>query len=179
MSYTSTELSESDLQNLNDIFNELEKINIPTVFTNEGVIPRRYHANRTGTANQKQARQTSFGLTTYRGKQQESKNSKKNPHIMPLFKNFIDTHTNSAGFKFKSVYVNKNTVCKKHLDSKNIGESLLVGFGDYTGGETVLYLDDNQKKFFNISKSSLIFNGAKIPHSSEEFTGTRYSLVFF
>ena len=49
MSYISTELSESDLQNLNDIFNELEKINIPTVFTNEGVIPRRYHANRTGT----------------------------------------------------------------------------------------------------------------------------------
>lgn len=174
MNYILTTLTDIDLINLTKIFHELEKINIPTVFTK--TIPKKYHATRTGTFTQKDARQCSFGVTTYRGKKIESKMSKKYPHIMPLFKDFIDTHKD--GFKFNSVYVNRNTVCKKHLDSKNIGESLLVGLGNYTGGETVLY-GNNEEKHFNISSYSLIFNGAKIEHSSEEFNGKRYSLVFF
>ena len=171
-----TNLSEIDKNNLNDIYLELEKLTIPTVFSNEGVIPRRFHSNRTGTANQKNARQTCFGITTYRGKKQESKISKKYPHIMPLFKNFIDLHY--PNFKFNSVYVNKNTVSKPHLDYRNIGESLLVGIGDYTGGETVLYMDDKEKHF-NISSGSVIFDGSKILHGSKPFDGIRYSFVFF
>ena len=91
---------------------------------------------------------------------------------MPLFEIFIKSH--HPEFKFTSVYVNRNTVCKQHLDSRNVGESLLVGFGDYTGGETFLL-----ELQFDISKKSLIFNGSKIPHGSEPFIGTRYSLVFF
>lgn len=176
MNYITTELLDTDLDNLKIIFDELEKINIPTVFTNVDIIPRRFHANRTGTANQKNARQCSFGLTTYRGKRIESKFSKKYPHMMLLFKKFIDFH--QPGFKFNSVYINLNTICKKHLDSRNIKESLLVGFGNYTGGDTVLVLD-GMEKYFNISKSSIIFDGSKIVHSSEPFTGKRYSLVFF
>jgi hypothetical protein len=171
-----TNLSEIDKQNLKLIYDALEKINIPTVFTNEGVIPRRYHANRTGTASQKNARQTSFGIITYRGKKQESCLTKKHPHMLLLFKKFIDLH--SPNFIFSTVYVNKNTVAKPHLDQRNTGESLLVGFGDYTDGKTILYMDDGEKHF-NISFASLIFDGSKILHGSEPFTGTRYSLVFF
>jgi len=176
MSYIQTKLSQDDKNNLKIIYDALEKINIPTVFTNVGVIPRRHHSNRTGTFNQKNARQTSFGLVTFRGKKQESVNTKKNPHILPLFKNFIDSHI--PDFTFSTVYVNKNTVAKQHLDSKNSGESLLVGFGAYTDGETVLHINGEETKF-NIQESSLVFDGSKISHSSEQFTGTRYSLVFF
>jgi hypothetical protein len=172
-----TKLSSSDKNNLKIIYDALEKINIPTVFTNVGVIPRRHHSIRTGTSNQRNARQTSFGLITFRGKKQESCNTKKHPHILPLFKTFIDLHNPS--FTFSTVYVNKNTVAKQHLDKKNSGESLLVGFGDYTDGETVLILTELQEEKFNIQESSLIFDGSKIIHSSEPFTGTRYSLVFF
>ena len=97
---------------------------------------------------------------------------------MPLFKEFIKSHY--PEFKFRSVYVNRNTICKKHLDSKNTGESLLVGFGSYTGGKTVIYntKGKNPKKF-NIKSHSLIFNGSELLHKSESFKGTRYSLVFF
>jgi hypothetical protein len=176
---TSTKLSSSDKNNLKIIYDALEKINIPTVFTNVGVIPRRHHSNRTGTFNQRNARQTSFGLTTYMGKRQDSVNTKKYPHILPLFKNFIDLHI--PNFTFSTVYVNKNTVAKQHLDKKNSGESLLVGFYDYIGGETVLHNigETGDKVKFNIQESSIIFDGSKIVHSSEPFTGTRYSLVFF
>ena len=68
--------------------------------------------------------------------------TKKYPHIMPLFKKFIDSH--SPDFEFSSVYVNKNVKCKKHFDSKNVGVSILVGCGNYTGGNTNIY--DKGKK---------------------------------
>jgi len=173
--YSRTELSDQDKSILNEIYNELEKITIPTTYRSEGV-KGGYHAAKIGVTSQRGARQTIFGLSKHQGIKQKSRFTKKYPHILPLFKNFIKNH--HPEFEFSSVYVNRNTVCKKHLDAENAGVSLLVGFGDYTAGETVLYTEEGEKKF-NINTHSLIFNGSKIPHRSEPFEGTRYSLVFF
>jgi hypothetical protein len=173
MSYIRTKLSELDKEILQDIYEELEDINIPTTYQKIG---GQGHQIRTGSNKQKSARQTSFGIVTYKGKKTKSQSSKKYPYMIPLFKEFINSHY--PRFKFKNVYVNRNVVCKKHLDSKNVGESLLVGLGPYTGGSTVLYINGKPKKL-HIKSSSLIFNGSEIPHKSEKFKGIRYSLVFF
>ena len=175
MHYIRTELSKINIDILAKIYETLEGIHIPTSFRtnlNSG----NYHAIKIGTVAQKNARQAVFGQTKYRGDLQSTRASNRYPHIMKLFKEFIDSH--KPGFEFKSVYVNRNTIAKKHLDSKNSGTSLLVGLGSYTGGETVLYDKDTSEKF-NINTHSLVFDGSKIEHSSEPFTGTRYSLVFF
>ena len=171
MSFIKTKLTVEDKEILKEIYNELEKIRIPTTY-NGGT----YHSVKTGTTGQKDARQACFGRVKYKGKIQTSSYSKKYPYMMTLFKKFIDSHYSQ--FKFRSVYVNKNTICKEHLDSKNVGESLLVGLGSYTGGRTTLYIDD-KPLCFHIKSNSLIFNGSEIPHKSESFKGTRYSLVFF
>lgn len=176
MSYIRIKLSKEDKEILKKIYEELENINIPTSYSSKGV-KGHFHAVRTGTYNQKDARQTSFGLVTFQGKKVKSSSTKKYPWIMPLFKEFIQSHY--PEFKFNSVYVNRNTIVKKHLDSNNVGESLLVGLGSYTGGQTTLYIEDNKQKKFSIKTSSIIFNGSEIPHRSEKFEGTRYSLVFF
>jgi len=173
MSYEVTKLSGDDKDILGEIYDELEKI----------ILPKRYqkteckqgHAKRTGACNQKNARQVCFGMTKHRGKKKVSKFTEKYPHIMDLFNEFIDNHI--GGFHFDGVYVNRNLICKKHLDSKNVGKSLIVGFGDFTEGETSLYFDKEIR--FNIQNYSLSFNGSKIEHSSLPFKGTRYSLVFF
>jgi hypothetical protein len=175
MSYIRTKLSKEDKEILKKIYNELENINIPTSYSSKGV-KGHFHAVRTGTHNQKNARQTCFGLVTFQGKKVKSSSTKKYPWISPLFKEFIQSHY--PDFNFNSVYVNKNTVVKKHIDSNNVGESLLVGLGPYRRGQTTLYLEDKQKKF-SIKTSSIIFNGSDIPHKSEKFEGIRYSLVFF
>ena len=175
MSYIKTKLSTEDKDILKKIYNELEKINIPTTYASLGT-KGQYHATKTGARDQKEGRQTIFGLTCYRGKKGDSRYTKKFPSIMPLFKEFINSH--NPNFQFTSVYVNRNVVCKKHLDSKNVDKSLLVGLGKYTGGQTTLFIDNKPKKF-HIKSQSLIFNGSEIPHQSEEFKGTRYSLVFF
>jgi hypothetical protein len=175
MSYIRTKLSKNDKDILADIYEELENINIPTTYTKPGS-KGHYHAVKTGVTSQRRARQTSFGLVTYRGKKRLSKSSKKYPYMMDYFNEFIWSHY--PRFDFKSVYVNRNTVSKKHKDSKNTGESLLVGFGPYTKGRTVLYTETTAKKI-HIKSYSLIFDGSEMWHESEPFNGTRYSLVFF
>ena len=174
MSYIKTKLSKEDKDILKEIYEELEEITIPTTYQKKG---GQGHQIRTGTTSQINARQTSFGTIKFQGKSKKSKSTIKYPHILPLFKKFIKSHY--PDFTFKTVYVNRNTVCKEHVDSRNIGESLLVGLGKYTGGKTVLYTDDDKELSFHIKSNSLIFNGSLIPHKSEPFKGTRYSLVFF
>ena len=174
MSFIKTKLTVEDKEILAEIYDELEDITIPSTYRSNSISLG--HSSRTGTTNQKEARQTCFGKVYFQGKYKESRSNKKHPHMMSLFREFINSHY--PEFKFTSVYVNKNTVCKEHLDSKNTGESLLVGFGKYTGGQTILYIDDKPKSF-HIKTNSLIFNGSEIPHKSESFKGIRYSLVFF
>ena len=175
MSYIKTKISNSDKEILREIQDSLENITLPTSFSNSSTRGIN-HAVKTGTTNQRGARQTIFGIVKYKGVKQNSKFLEKYPHVMDLCKKFIHNHYH--GFEFDGVYVNKNTTCKKHQDSRNVGKSLLVGFGSYTGGQSVLYLNDEEHKF-NIKTNSLIFNGSEIPHKSMPFEGTRYSLVFF
>jgi hypothetical protein len=176
MSYIRTKLSDEDKDILDYIYEELEDITLPLSYRKGGQKDTQGHRVRTGACSQKQARQTCFGYTYFQGKLQLSSYSKKYPEMMELFDEFIDSHY--PDLQFDSVYVNKNVKCKKHLDSKNAGVSLLVGLGDYTGGETILYINNKARKF-NIQKNSIIFNGSEIEHKSLPFKGTRYSLVFF
>ena len=175
MSYITKKISEEDRDILYDIYNELEEINLPTTFSSKG-IKGHHHAVKIGVSNQKNARQACFGVVKYQGKYTLSKYIKKYPEMMYLFEEFIDSHL--SGFEFNSVYVNKNVVCKWHIDSKNVSESLLVGLGEYTSGQSVLKIKNKEIKF-NIKSQSLLFNGSEIEHRSLPFKGDRYSLVFF
>jgi hypothetical protein len=175
MSYIRTKLSDKDKDILDYIYEELEDITLPTTFSSQGV-KGHYHAVKIGVTKQKNARQTCFGVVKYKGKFVLSKYLQKYPEMMDLFKEFIDSHY--PEFEFNSVYVNKNVICKWHKDSKNVGESLLVGMGAYTGGQSVLKIINKELKF-HIKSQSLIFNGSEIEHRSLPFEGTRYSLVFF
>ena len=168
------EITKQDQKILLSIEEALERITLPTTYRERG--NSQGHSKKTGANKQKGARQACFGYTHSQGKKQLSVHSLKYPHILELFTKFMESHNPS--FEFGSVYVNRNVQCIKHLDSANVGESLLVGLGDYTGGETRLYLDDEVKDV-DIKTQSLIFNGAEIEHETLPFEGTRYSLVFF
>jgi len=83
-------------------------------------------------------------------------------------------------FKFSSIQFNKNHRSAKHTDSKNTGASYIVGLGDYTGGELIVYDEAGKnpvKK--NIKNRFYKFNGSLYPHETSPFKGERYSLVFY
>lgn len=71
------------------------------------------------------------------------------------------------------VQVNKDFKCPPHKDGKNHGESLLMGLGDYIGGET--YIEGRGD--YNIRYNPVFFNGAELEHGVHSFHGTRYSVV--
>ena len=77
-------------------------------------------------------------------------------------------------FPFTTVQVNHNYRTKEHTDSHNVGMSLIIGLGDYKGGDLVI-----SGKAGSIKYRPTIFNGAIHPHKTANFEGERYSLVYF
>ena len=83
-------------------------------------------------------------------------------------------------FKFTSIQFNKSHRAAYHVDAKNVGESYIIGVGDYKGGELIVYdrHGKNPKKK-NIKNRFFKFNGSIYPHETAEFTGNRFTMVFY
>jgi len=93
---------------------------------------------------------------------------------------FMKTHY--PDFFWNSVIVNKNNRFDIHKDSNNKEgtTSMVIGLGDYAGGDLKLYDDDKQVLFAVSVKCCPFFYDLKNTyHSVEEFIGDRYSLVFY
>jgi hypothetical protein len=83
-------------------------------------------------------------------------------------------------FKFTSIQYNKNNRAARHRDAKNVGVSYIIGLGDYTGGELIIF-DENEKNpvKHDIRGKFNTFDGSKYPHETAPFKGERYTLVFY
>ena len=61
-----------------------------------------------------------------------------------------------------------------HVDSSNMGPSLIVGVGNYIGGS--VWIQDMGAE--SVKEKFIEFDG-NVPHATLPFAGTRYTLVFF
>ena len=77
-------------------------------------------------------------------------------------------------FDYDNICLNHNLKCREHRDKYNVGASIIVGFGDYENGE----LNVNGVKY-DIRYKPLMFNGNELPHYTEDWTGDRWSAVFY
>lgn len=100
----------------------------------------------------------------------------QHPELKQIFNEFAYIHFKD--FAYQQVQMNKNFKCPPHKDSKNIGESVLCCFGDFTGGETVVDYE-SKTRTYNSLNGPVRFNGSLYKHWVLPYTGTRYSLVFF
>ena len=103
-----------------------------------------------------------------------------NPELKEVFKEYASLYFPS--FEWTQVQMNKNYPCPPHFDSKNVGTSCMVAFGDYKGGDTCLFdSEENKINKYDARERPMIFNGSKTLHWVEAIKGnkTRYSLVFF
>lgn len=82
---------------------------------------------------------------------------------------------------YTSVQYNKNQKCAKHIDGNNAGVSTIIGFGDYEGGELLIYYDgpDEEPTRVDIKNKFCVFDGSKYYHETADFKGNRITLVFF
>lgn len=175
MKICETKYTTQDTLNMCQIQHELSKAYIRKTFrTTKGNM----HSMRTGTTDQPRGRQECFGYVKVKGKSVISAKTKRYPLLWHAIKTFMRMH--KPDFIFTSAYVNINTVCHPHVDKGNIGNSsVIVGFGNYTGGDTVVYDEDGRENVYDISKNSIEFDACAHLHESKTFVGNRISIVYF
>jgi hypothetical protein len=91
-------------------------------------------------------------------------------------------HVCPPGMDITSITLNYGVKAKKHVDSFNVGESVIVGIGNYEGGKLRVYdggRDSEVYTAFDIKDQPLMFNGAKLAHETEDFTGDRYTIIYY
>jgi hypothetical protein len=76
--------------------------------------------------------------------------------------------------EYDAIQVNDNYHSNPHYDKGNAGDSYIVAFGDFSGGEL-----NCAGTSYDIRLRGHTFCGAEILHSTAPWLGHRYSLVFF
>ena len=97
------------------------------------------------------------------------------PYLFKLLLDFADKYVD---IPWNAITVNQNYRSSPHYDKHNIGDSLLVAFGNYSGGELELH-EGEKKGVYDINCKPIVHNFSTTLHSVREFEGERYSLVFY
>ena len=92
-----------------------------------------------------------------------SRNSWKDPKLHYLLMKFAREYVTVP---FTSVQVNDSLKCAAHKDKHNMGDSYIVAFGDFEGGELII-----EDKEYNIRHRPMVFNGSNMVHSTKDFKG--------
>ena len=104
--------------------------------------------------------------------------TKANPSLTQLI--FDYGKSIQPGFGFNAVCVNKSYQMRKHKDKNNIGESMVVGLGDYSGGELKIWNKKGDSCInYDIKQTPIVFNGSQFFHEVAAFEGERWSLVYY
>ena len=115
-------------------------------------------------------------------KMYKTKAMEDNPWLLDMFKEY--SYNYFPEFEWSEIQINHmptGTRTKQHLDKINVGDSILVAFGDYKGGMTyVKNKDDRNYGIYDARLEPIMFNGAERLHGVTTITsGERYSLVFY
>jgi hypothetical protein len=95
-----------------------------------------------------------------------------------LYKLLLDFGAKYVPFPYTSITVNENYTAGPHRDKGNVGQSLLVAFGDYTGGDLQI-LDGDLSGNHCVNRTPLITDFTTQTHRVLPWEGNRYSLVYY
>ena len=150
--------------NYDDIFECLEKIKFPN------------NTYRPIASNYGSCKTMTFGLTGLGTRTFESVKGERYPETYEKLK-MLATKLNKD-HKYTSITVNKNFKTFPHYDNNNVGMSMIISIGNFTGGRLILN-NKSGDEFIDIHNKPYFFNGSEQLHSTEEFQGTRYSIIYF
>jgi len=118
-----------------------------------------------------------YGKIRHRG-YAEFVNNKKKPELYKALVAYAEKAL-PEDFRWNTITLNVGVKAKRHTDGQNVGESFIIGFGDYEGGYLRTYTNETDYVAHCIKDRALKFNGALVPHETEDFTGTRYTIIFY
>ena len=105
----------------------------------------------------------------------ETKLMTEKPDLFGYIKDFMNIHKD---FEFTDIQINFNWQSPPHFDKGNTGKSLIIGLGNYKGGELVIEKEE-EKEIVDIRHKPFIFDGQKYKHWTQDFTGNRMSIVLY
>lgn len=119
-----------------------------------------------------------FGRTRTKGYAQFAANAKY-PEVLAALVEF-GNRVVPLGWEYNAITLNHNVLAKKHIDSFNVGNSIIVGIGEYTGGELSIFTpDDTEHVSYSIKDTPVMFNGAVHPHETKPFEGERFTIIYY
>jgi len=133
--------------------------------------PKNYNRNKI--SYEKFSYSITFGRIQFFRKYFNSKYNKIFPEIFELLQKFLQ-NSQYSNFKYTTITINKNFKCKPHKDINNIGNSLIIGLGNYINGNLNI-----SNKSFDIHNKFLLFDGSKNLHYVEDFEGNRYTIIYY
>jgi hypothetical protein len=95
-----------------------------------------------------------------------------------LYKLLLEFGEKYVPIPFNAITVNQNYQASPHYDKNNVGQSFLIAFGDYEGGELEIH-EGPRKGIHDLRHKPMLDDFSKILHSVKEFKGERYSLVYY
>lgn len=98
--------------------------------------------------------------------------TQKNPDLYEMFQDFA---VKWVSFPVSCFMFNQNYQTQPHYDGMNVGDSAIISFGDYTGGELIV-----EGEILDAKRKLQVMNGSKQLHWNLPITsGTKYSIIFF
>jgi len=98
------------------------------------------------------------------------------PYLYKLLLDFGAEYVRDISWN--AITVNQGYKASPHRDKRNGGDSFLVAFGSFTGGCLKIHEGD-LSGVHNICHQPIQTDFSKVLHSVEDFTGDRYSLVYY
>ena len=95
-----------------------------------------------------------------------------------LYKLLLEFGAKYIPIPFTSITVNDCFRAAPHRDKGNVGDSVVVAFGDYQGGGLRMH-EGVLEGVYDIKHAGIQADFSKITHSVEPFEGRRFSLVFY
>lgn len=103
-----------------------------------------------------------------------SRNTWARPYLWQLLKEFAALY---VPIDWDGITVNDNYKSAEHTDKGNEGLSYTISFGDFTGG--ALLIKEGTAKEYDTRHRGYLFNGSQNVHSTADWTGRRFCLVFY
>lgn len=105
--------------------------------------------------------------------------NRKYPDLLRALINFGNKVV-PPGWEYTAITLNKNVRAKKHRDGNNVGRSVIVGIGDYTGGDLRVWnLAGTEHADLDLRDRPAMFNGALRAHETQPFDGERWTIIYY
>lgn len=109
----------------------------------------------------------------------EFRHNKKKPALLKALIEFGNTIAPS-GWKYTTITLNHGVLARKHKDGNNVGRSIIVGIGEYTGGKLRVWAEDESGyQDCDLKDKPTMFNGALRFHETQPFEGERYTIIYY